>query len=141
MALLNKLFGKKKTAKPAKKAAVVKASEKPAKAEAEKVKAVPADKQEIKQEIKSDILVAPHLAEKALMNQSSGKYIFKVSPMANKIKVANEVRKIYGVKVIKVNIISVPGKERRVGRTIGFKSGYKKAVVTLAKGQTIEIAK
>lgn len=133
MALLNRLFKKdKEKANPAKKVAAVPVAEKP--------KAAAAGAEKIR-EIKSDILLAPHLAEKALTHQSSGKYVFKVSPAANKIKVAKEIKKVFGVKVVGVNILNVRGKERRVGRTIGFVSGYKKAVVTLAKGQTIELAK
>ena len=60
---------------------------------------------------------------------------------ANKIAVAKEVSKTYNVKVVNVNIINIPKKARRVGKTSGFKTGYKKAVVTLAPGQTIEAAK
>jgi large subunit ribosomal protein L23 len=55
--------------------------------------------------------------------------------------IAAAVKKTYGVKVKAVNIINIPRKARRVGRTMGFKAGYKKAVITLAKGQSIEIAK
>ncbi len=71
------------------------------------------------------------------MNQ----YIFKVGSAANKIMVANEIKKTYNVKVLNVNIINVPGRTRRVGKTVGFKAGYKKAIVTLASGQTIEAVK
>ena len=53
--------------------------------------------------------------------------------------IANEVKKNYDVKVIKVNIVNIPKKARRVGRTKGFRAGYKKAIVTLAEGQTIEL--
>ncbi len=73
------------------------------------------------------------------MLEPFGQYVFKVSGSANKIDVAREVSKAYKVKVVSVNLINVKGKERRVGRTIGFKPGYKKAIVKLAKGQTIEL--
>jgi len=89
--------------------------------------------------VKSNILLSPHTAEKALSAQQLNQYVFKVSPRANKIMVANEVKKNYNVKVLKVNIINVPKKARQVGRTRGFKTGYKKAIVTLAPGQTIEL--
>ena len=91
--------------------------------------------------LESRILLSPHTAEKALMDQKFNHYIFKVSPAANKIMTANEVRKKYNVKVLKVNIINVPRKARRVGRTQGFRAGYKKAIVTLAEGQSIEFKK
>ena len=55
--------------------------------------------------------------------------------------IASEVKRTYNVKVTGVNIINIPRKARRVGKTVGFKKGYKKAVVTLASGQSIEIAK
>ncbi|MDP3004417.1 MAG: 50S ribosomal protein L23, partial [Candidatus Azambacteria bacterium] len=73
--------------------------------------------------------------------QKLNHYVFKVSPTANKIMIANEVKKNYNVKVIKVNIVNIPKKARRVGRTQGFRAGYKKAIVTLAPGQTIEMTK
>ncbi|MDO8743311.1 MAG: 50S ribosomal protein L23 [Candidatus Azambacteria bacterium] len=87
---------------------------------------------------KSDIIISPHTAEKALMAQKLNQYVFKVGPNANKIIIAKEVKKNYGVKVLKVSIINVRKKARRVGKTQGFKAGYKKAVVTLPFGQTIE---
>lgn len=89
--------------------------------------------------LESKILISSHTAEKALMDQKLNHYVFKVSPAASKIIIANEVKKNYNVKVIKVNIVNIPKKARRVGRTKGFRAGYKKAIVTLAPGQTIEL--
>ncbi len=89
--------------------------------------------------LESKILISSHTAEKALMDQKLNHYVFKVSPTANKIMIANEVKKNYDVKVIKVNIVNIPKKARRVGKTKGFRAGYKKAIVTLAPGQTIEL--
>lgn len=87
---------------------------------------------------KSKILF-PHATEKSLSGQKFNKYVFKVSSHANKIMIASEVKKTYNVKVTGVNIINIPRKARRVGKTLGFKKGYKKAVVTLASGQSIEL--
>jgi len=87
----------------------------------------------------SKILGNPHMAEKALAGQKINQYVFKVAPRANKIMIAGEIKKKYNVKVLKVGIINVAKKARRVGKTIGFKSGYKKAIITLAAGQTIEL--
>ncbi len=87
---------------------------------------------------KSKILF-PHATEKALSGQKFNQYVFKVSTSANKIMVANEVKRTYNVKVTGVNIINIPRKVRRVGKTVGFKKGYKKAIVTLASGQSIEL--
>ena len=90
---------------------------------------------------KSDVIISPHTAEKALVAQKLNQYIFKVGPNANKIAIAKEAKKSYGVKVLKVSIINVRKKARRVGKTKGFKAGYKKAIITLPPGQTIETAK
>ncbi len=90
---------------------------------------------------KSLILGSLHTAEKALAGQKLNQYIFKVSSQANKIMIAGEVKKNYNVKVVKVNIVNIHRKVRRVGKTLGFKAGYKKAIVTLSPGQSIETAK
>ncbi|MDO8443705.1 MAG: 50S ribosomal protein L23 [Candidatus Azambacteria bacterium] len=87
------------------------------------------------------LLIKLHAAEKALAAQKLNQYVFKVDSAANKIMVANEIKKTYKVKVLSVNIINTSRKIRRVGKTSGFKSGFKKAIVTLAPGQTIEMAK
>jgi large subunit ribosomal protein L23 len=62
-----------------------------------------------------------------------------VAPEANKNEIKKTVQDLYGVDVLKVNIIKVPGKKRRVGNHEGYKSGYKKAIVFLPKGQQIEV--
>ncbi len=124
MALLNKLFKKDKKAEEKKPVA-----EKKVETEIKKSAAV----------LKSDILLSPLNTEKAVSGQSLNKYVFKVASSANKIEIARTIGKNYNVKVVTVNIINVPRKARQVGKTRGFKSGYKKAVVTLVKGQSIEI--
>ncbi|MEK7134867.1 MAG: 50S ribosomal protein L23 [Patescibacteria group bacterium] len=130
MALLNKLFRKSKREVEKKEPSFAKATEgKEKKAEAPKKPII----------LESKILVSPHTAEKAIMGQKLNQYVFKVSPTTNKIMIANEVKKNYNVKVTKVNIVNIPKKARRVGRIQGFRAGYKKAIVTLAPGQTIEI--
>ena len=137
MALLNKLFrtkGKKEkrsVTKEGKESSFAKTAEDKEKKIAE------APKKQIV--LESKILVSSHTAEKALMGQKLNHYVFKVGPTANKIMIAKEVKKNYNVKVVKVNIVNVPKKARRVGRTQGFRAGYKKAIVTLAPGQTIEL--
>ncbi|MCX6813299.1 MAG: 50S ribosomal protein L23 [Candidatus Azambacteria bacterium] len=130
MTLLNKLFKKSKREVEKKEPSFAKATE-GKKVEAPKKKII----------LESKILISSHTAEKALMDQKLNHYVFKVSPTANKIMIANEVKKNYNVKVIKVNIVNIPKKARRIGRTKGFRAGYKKAIVTLAPGQTIEAAK
>lgn len=83
------------------------------------------------------ILISPHTAEKATAGQRINQYVFKVASDANKIMIAGEIKKKYNVKALKINIINVSRKVRKVGKTSGFKTGYKKAIVTLAPGQTI----
>ena len=85
------------------------------------------------------LLIKLHTAEKALAAQKLNQYVFKVDSDANKIMVANEVKKTYKVNVLSVNIINTPRRARKVGKTTGFKSGFKKAIITLAPGQTIEV--
>lgn len=87
----------------------------------------------------SNTIISHFTTEKALSGQNLNRYTFKVLNSANKIDIAKEVKRTYNVKAVSVNITNIPKKARRVGRTPGFKAGYKKAVVTLAKGQTIEI--
>lgn len=84
------------------------------------------------------VIIGPHITEKASA-QKEGAYIFKVARSANKITVARAVGSTYNVKVKDVNIINISGKTIKVGRTLGRTQGYKKAVVTLKAGQTLEI--
>ena len=83
------------------------------------------------------ILVRPLVTEKSYKGAGLGQYHFMVSKKANKIEVRNAVEKVYDVKVVRVNIINVRGKSRAFGRTQGRTSDWKKAIVTLKKGQTI----
>ena len=85
------------------------------------------------------VLKSPHLTEKATNLVTPNKYIFKVIPKANKIEIKKAIQDLYGVKVRDVNLINIPKKRRRLSRTEGWKAGYKKAVVTLAEGEKIEI--
>ena len=81
----------------------------------------------------------PHISEKATSMSENNKYTFKVYSSANKPEIKKSVEGIYGVDVLKVNVIKIPKKKRRMGRTEGFKKGHTKAVVTIGKGQKIEI--
>ncbi len=66
-------------------------------------------------------------------------YIFEVSPNYNKNEIKNAVQGIYGVDVLSVNVIKIPAKKRRLGKTEGFRKAYKKAVIKIKEGQKIEI--
>ena len=85
-----------------------------------------------------DILKRPIITEKSYDLMNEGKFTFEVDKKANKIEVRQAVEKMFDVNVTKVNIINVRPKKRRVGRYTGFKASMKKAIVTLADGQTID---
>ena len=80
-----------------------------------------------------DIILAPVITEKSVAGLSEKKYTFRVANGANKIEIAKAVAEIFGVKVAKVNTISMKGKKRRMGRFEGYTSDWKKAVVTLTE--------
>ena len=86
------------------------------------------------------VLSLPHISEKAGMLQAENQYVFKVVPGATKYGVKDSVETQYGVTVEKVAMIRVPSKSIRVGKRIGERPGYKKAVVTLKEGHKIEMA-
>jgi large subunit ribosomal protein L23 len=85
------------------------------------------------------ILKAPHITEKSTELARKNQYTFLVDKEANKIEIKRAIEEKYNVKVEKVRIIKMPGKRRRVGRTIGWKKGFKKAIVTIKEGQKIDI--
>jgi large subunit ribosomal protein L23 len=86
------------------------------------------------------VLQGPCLTEKAaLMQEENGKIVFKVHPKANKIEVKNAVELMFNVKVKDVKTVTLRGKKKRVGKTVGFTNDWKKAYVTLSEG-TINFA-
>ena len=85
-----------------------------------------------------DILIRPLITEKSTQLMEEGKYVFVVAKKANKIEIAKAVAEIFKVKVAKVNTVNFSGKMRRMGRFVGKRSDYKKAIVKLAPGETIE---
>ena len=85
-----------------------------------------------------DIIIKPLVTEKSTDLMADGKYVFKVAKKANKVEIGKAVEEIFKVKVTDVNTINVTGKVKRMGRTSGKRSDYKKAIVKLAAGETIE---
>jgi len=85
------------------------------------------------------ILKEPHVSEKATVLNDQDKYVFKVYSGANKIETKKAIEGLYGVRVKHVNMVNVPRKRKMFRGMEGFKPGYKKAIVTLEKGQKIEI--
>ena len=78
-----------------------------------------------------DIIIKPIITEKSNDGLQNGKYTFKVNKKATKVDIARAVEKLFDVKVINVNTITVKGKEKRVGVHVGKTSDWKKAIVTI----------
>ena len=87
----------------------------------------------------SDIIIAPVITEKSMANRQNNVYTFKVSKSATKTDIKNAVEEAFKVSVVNVNTLNTKSKKRRVGRYSGRTKTYKKAIVTLAAGSSIEI--
>ena len=87
-----------------------------------------------------DTIIAPSITEKATSLSEFNKVVFKVSKQANKKAIKKSIEKIFKVNVIKINTINIKGKTKIVRNKKAFKSGYKKAIITLKKGQSIDLA-
>lgn len=88
-----------------------------------------------------DLVKKPHISEKTFNLSNENQYVFVVSDSANKSEIKKAIGSLYGVSVVSVNVISVPSKPKRFKGRQGIKSGYKKAIVKLAKGNTIDLMK
>jgi len=75
----------------------------------------------------------------ATVKDEYNKYIFEVDRRANKIEIGKAVEKLFKVKIVDVHIMNVVGKKKRVGKILGKKRDWKKAIITLAPGNVIEI--
>ncbi|PZX64768.1 50S ribosomal protein L23 [Hydrotalea sandarakina] len=92
----------------------------------------------------TDILIKPILSEKANAKQETlRQYAFKVARSANKLQIKNAIETFYGITVVNVNTMVVPGKNKtrytKAGFIQGKKPAYKKALVTIAEGETIDL--
>jgi large subunit ribosomal protein L23 len=85
-----------------------------------------------------EILKRPLMTEKSTALAEAGKYVFEVGSNANKYEIKDAVQKAFKVTVMAVNVITVPGEMRRVGRNKLFRQPWKKAVVTLKAGDKIQ---
>ncbi|MDO9399262.1 MAG: 50S ribosomal protein L23 [bacterium] len=97
------------------------------------------DKKVFKYEQAYNVLRKPLVTEKVTNLGVYNKYVFVVADNTNKVEVAKAVNQIYGVKPIKVNMIKMIGKATRSGKVAGKRKNWKKAIVTLSKGETIKI--
>lgn len=84
------------------------------------------------------VLLRPVITEKSMSGTNSGRYTFAVARDANKYEIADAVTEAFKVDVVAVNVSTVRGKTRRIGKRSGRKPDWKKAVVTLGAGQRIE---
>jgi large subunit ribosomal protein L23 len=87
-----------------------------------------------------DTIISPNVTEKSTALSDFNKVVFKVDKGANKKSIIRSIEKIFKVNVIKINTINIKGKNKLVKNKKSFKPGYKKAVVTLKKGQSIDLA-
>ena len=85
------------------------------------------------------IIMKPLVTEKVSGLGALNKYVFAVAKNTNKIEIAKAIKEIYGLKPVSVNVIRLSGKKARYGRISGRRKDWKKAIITLPKGQTIKI--
>lgn len=143
--MINKWFHKKDKARLEEIAA--KPSMETKKDEPKKEKAKPSvpvaarkvEKKKLVNERFDNVIVRSLVTEKAAVGESEQKYSFVVGQRATKTQVIRAMAVLYGVKPVKVNMINIQGRTVRFGRTMGRRSDYKKAIVTLGKGQSINL--
>tara|TARA_B100000745_G_C19785976_1_gene257714 strand:+ start:100 stop:393 length:294 start_codon:yes stop_codon:yes gene_type:complete len=86
-----------------------------------------------------DLIIAPNVTEKSTSLSEYNKVVFKVNKNAKKKLIKKSIEKIFKVNVIKINTINLKGKTKLVRNRKSYKPGYKKAIVTLKKGQSIDL--
>ena len=86
---------------------------------------------------KFDIIYAPIITEKSAMMANENKYAFKVDPRANKTEIKQAIESIFKVRVVSINTSNSHPKKKRVGKYTGYTDKYKKAIVKLAEGNSI----
>ncbi|MCK4389630.1 MAG: 50S ribosomal protein L23 [Desulfobacterales bacterium] len=86
-----------------------------------------------------EIIKRPVITEKGtIQKKANNQLAFEVDRKANRVEIRHAVKKIFNVRVVKVRTLQMKGKVKRVGRTLGKRRDWKKAIVTLAKGENIE---
>ena len=86
---------------------------------------------------KHNILVKPMLTEKSSLAKEENKYFFQVRPDASKIEIKKAIKELFKVDVTSVNTTNYQGKKKRLGKFIGKKPNWKKAIITLKEGESI----
>ena len=87
-----------------------------------------------------DSIISPNITEKSTSMSEFNKVVFKVNKKANKNFIKKSIEKIFKVNVIKINTINLKGKTKMVRNKKSKKPGYKKAIITLKKGQSIDLS-
>ena len=87
-----------------------------------------------------DTIISPNITEKSTALSEFNKIVFKVHKGATKSSIKRSIEKIFKVNVVKINTINLKGKTKLVRNKKASKSGYKKAIITLKKGQSIDLA-
>ena len=87
----------------------------------------------------NDIIIRPVLSEKSTGLSEKGKYVFQVANYANKHIIKKAIKEIFNVNPIQINVMMVRGKRRRVRYQYGYTPSWKKAIITIGKGEKIEL--
>jgi len=87
-----------------------------------------------------DTIISPNITEKATSLSEFNKVVFKVHKGASKIAIKRNIEKIFKVNVVKINTLNLKDKSKIVKNKKSYKPGYKKAIITLKKGQSIDLA-
>lgn len=88
----------------------------------------------------TEVLIAPILSEKSVtLKDTENRYTFRVNPKSNKTEIKKAIETLFKVKVTAVRTANLPGKLHKVGRYEGYRSDWKKAVVTVKAGQKIDM--
>lgn len=87
----------------------------------------------------ADLIRRPLITEKATLLLENNQYVFEVAPKATKPDIRAAIESLFDVKVTGVSTVNLPRKKRRVGRFEGFRPRYKRAIVTLAEGDSITL--
>ena len=86
-----------------------------------------------------DSIISPSITEKSNSLSEFNKVVFKVNRKSSKNVIKKNIEKIFKVNVVKINTINIKGKNKLVRNRKAYKSGYKKAIITLKKGQSIDL--
>lgn len=85
------------------------------------------------------VILSPVISEKAAHLADMNQYVFRVESSSNRVQVRQAFVDLYGVQPSRINIVNVPGKSVRFGRRTGRRSGWKKAIITVPKGSSIQV--